>query len=63
MESKINLIAKKIKYICDECGNGEMKYTGEFNPRNDPPMKHKCEGCQNEVYFRNQYPYIVYEES
>lgn len=31
-----------VRYLCDECGTGEMKFTGSVFMTNPPKYKHEC---------------------
>jgi hypothetical protein len=63
VENESNMIVKKVKYTCNECGTGEVKYTGNFNVREYKPYEHKCENCECLSYFTIQYPFFKYVEA
>lgn len=58
-------IYKKLKpvqvdYICDTCGEGELKPTGAMKLSYPPLYTHKCSKC-NEVFdLKKTYPSIEY---
>ena len=43
--------------ICDKCGKGEMRPTGEALMSNPPKYPHKCIVCGNIANFPYHYPY------
>ena len=63
MEKETRLIAYRVEYICDKCGKGFMEPTGIIKTSNPPLWEHDCSNlCGNFQDFREQYPYIKYEE-
>ena len=52
----------EVNYICDKCGIGKMKPTGEAQLSDPPQYPHKCTHCgHTESYFNNMYPIIRYQ--
>lgn len=51
----------QVDYICDACGKGSLKPTGEVKTSNPPWYVHQCKSCLQYSSHRNQYPYIKYE--
>ena len=49
-----------VSYICDECGKGEMRPTGEMLASHPPQFPHKCNNCGAKNVFGRQYPQITY---
>lgn len=43
--------------ICDKCGRGEMRPTGETLMSNPPQYPHKCATCGNVENLLHPYPY------
>ena len=58
-ESEIEVKSYKIDYICDECHDGFMIFTGTMLMSNPPQYSHKCEHCGKEITFYKKYPYIA----
>jgi len=60
-------IKKEVKtyqksYICDECGEGEMKPTDVCLASNPPKFPHECTKCgHTQNFIGRKYPYITYE--
>lgn len=52
----------RASYICDECGNSDMKYTGFSQPAFPPTYHHVCPSCRDSKYLDKVYPAIVYKE-
>jgi len=63
-ERKKEVKTYKIEYVCDECGEGDMRPTGICLTSNPPQYPHTCTVCGHEKRFRDKkYPLTVYEES
>lgn len=63
MEKQIEVKQVKVKYTCDNCGEGEMLPTGYVLASCPPQYPHtcsnKCGYCKN---FKKKYPSIEYVE-
>lgn len=51
-----------VKYICEFCGEGEMKVSGDARTliltSNPPLIKHVCTKCGKEMLLPKSYPYV-----
>lgn len=51
-----------IKYICEFCGEGEMKMSDDASnfilTSNPPLIKHVCTKCGKDMLLPKSYPYI-----
>ena len=54
-----------VKYICEYCGEGEMKFINDdffaimSSTDSNPSMrKHRCDKCNGELFLPKVYPYI-----
>lgn len=64
MEQTYGLTPVGVRYICDECGRGEMKHTGQTLLSSPPQHVHACDSCGHEQTFRGiTYPTIRWMES
>lgn len=52
----------KVGYICDECWEGELVFTGITKMSSPPIYVHKCSKCKETFNLRKQYPTIEYKE-
>jgi len=51
-----------VRYICDECGDGEMLTTGMIYHTNPPQWEHRCNQCGTVKSFPCKYPDIRFVE-
>jgi DNA-directed RNA polymerase subunit RPC12/RpoP len=49
IESEVKTI--QVDYICDECGDGFMIFTGSQGMSNPPYNYHRCDKCGFEIGF------------
>lgn len=62
MEKEFTVEPICIKYICDNCNEGEMRPTGINDWESSPPkFQHKCTECGAEKTFEEKYPLIRYK--
>lgn len=62
MEKEFLLKPIGIKYICDNCNEGEMMPIGENSWLSNPPkFNHKCNKCGSEKLLNEKYPIIRYK--
>jgi len=57
------VVPVQVDFVCDKCGNGMMRPTGEITMEKGI-TRHRCtsEGCRSEVDFKDiTYPYIRYK--
>jgi len=57
------VVPVQVDFVCDKCGNGVMRPTGEITMEKGV-TRHRCtsEGCRSEVDFKDiTYPYIQYK--
>lgn len=51
-----------VKYICEFCGEGEMKVSEDAHTfvltSNPPLIKHVCTKCGKEMLLPKSYPYV-----
>ena len=51
----------EIKYVCDECGLGNMERNGSVLMSDPPQYTHVCDNCGVFKTFRNvYYPHLDY---
>ena len=62
-EVKKQLFPVDVKYICDDCGIGEMNSTGVMLPVDPPIYEHECNNCKTVKNFKTIYPAIIFESS
>lgn len=65
MEKRVELITRRVKWICDACLQGEMEFIAEGIPSLSGRFKrymHRCAHCQHTVALSRIYPRIEYEE-
>ena len=56
LERTIDL--KITEYICDNCGQGKMKYIGHFNQTHvHYEFEHMCNNCGYTSWLEKRYPY------
>ncbi len=60
MEKHIEVKVQQVKYICDYCGKGEMKHTGETLLSYPPQHIHICDNCGRGGRYSCIYPNIEY---
>lgn len=51
----------EVIYICDICGEGEMKQTGTMISVSPPEWGHRCNNCGCTHNMLDQYPTIRYK--
>lgn len=62
MEKEFPITPIAVKYICDNCKEGEMIPTGENIYLTEPmQFKHKCNKCGEEIILHEKYPVIRYK--
>lgn len=49
----------RIKYVCDQCAEGEMKSGHGISNSFGTDWYHKCDKCGHEQWFETCYPRIV----
>lgn len=49
-----------VDYICDECKESNMEYTGNMIFTYPEQYEHKCNNCGNVKNFNVKYPEVVY---
>lgn len=58
-EREFDVKPKGVKYICEFCNKGEMKYYNPDSSMVTPTMiPHKCTSCEKIMYLPKMYPYI-----
>ena len=62
-EIKTEVKTYQIDYVCDECGCGYLRPTGEALLTHPPKYPHKCKTCGFKKTFKNKYPTVVTEEA
>ena len=61
MEKSYEIKPVGIKYVCDNCDEGEMLVSGNIMLMTDPPkFPHKCNVCDFEKNFTTKYPFVTY---
>ena len=45
-----------LKYICDNCNNGEMYFNGVMLHIDPPLFEHQCDTCGNVQNLKTKYP-------
>lgn len=63
-EKRIEVNTYIVRYICDECGEGEMFPTGTCLDSLPPQYPHKCHKCgASKTFIGITYPRTVYQEA
>jgi hypothetical protein len=62
-EIKHEVQTYEVDYICDECKEGRMRFTGVELTVHPPIYPHLCDKCKLRKDFRCIYPKIVYEKA
>ena len=52
----------QVVYICDACGEGEMRPTGSLLLTAPPQYPHVCDKCGASKTFREIYPRLEYRK-
>jgi len=60
-EIKQNITPVKRDYVCDECGEGNMRPTGMALTSHPVQYPHVCDKCGASQTFYVNYPYIDFE--
>jgi len=50
-----------VRYVCEFCNEGEMKYEPTLNSEYDKMYVHKCTKCFQTLLLPKIYPYIEWE--
>ena len=59
-ELKTEIKSYRVTFLCEECNEGDMVYTGMELTSNPPWYTHRCNKCGEYKNFRRRYPGIVY---
>lgn len=62
VEVKTRVITYKVRMVCDKCGNGFMRPTGDVLTVYPLQYPHKCSMCGRMDAYRETYPRIEYVE-
>ena len=54
-------VATAFRYVCDECGKGEMIYCGGLLLTFPPQYPHQCNQCGSSASFERVYPFLGLE--
>ena len=59
-EKEFNIKPMGVKYICEYCNEGEMKFSAPNNEY-ESLYNHICDKCNGELSLPKIYPYIKWE--
>ena len=62
IKSEIKLIPYELKYLCDNCGDSCVEFTGKTLMSNPVKYEHQCMSCANVMNLSKVYPYIGYDK-
>jgi len=62
MEVKFKVETLGLKYVCDECKEGDMIFTGLGTQKQPQKFQHKCNKCGKEKLLDRQYPGVEWKE-
>ena len=57
-EERFQIKPEGVRYICEFCNEGEMKFAPERQEDNGPLYTHVCTKCNKEMLLQKVYPYI-----
>lgn len=60
-ETKTEARVFTVDMVCDECGRGRMRPTGELQSSYPPWHVHQCDHCHLVKHFLKCYPHTVVE--
>jgi len=61
-EKSTKVQAYRVDYLCDECGETVMRFTGTCYPIHPKRYEHTCGMCNANVKLDRVYPYIEHRE-
>jgi len=61
METKKEVKTYSIDYVCEECGDGNMRPEGHVLTTYPARYPHKCTSCGHMETFKITYPHVITE--
>lgn len=61
MEKEFKVEPYEVIYTCDNCGRGELEYTGLRRSSVPATYENQCPNCKNSFYLKYKYPTIRYK--